>query len=593
MSRSLRMGTKKKLILSFAFHIIAILALLLIAKSADSVIRHGIVGSAGANVYYDAVNGARHLWNRDNRRYRTNYHTVSGYNRFYNALKEEGFDVHVETYKKFSSETLAPYDVFFVGEQTYHAAFMNDRERKALMDWVKDGGGLYTLAEHTSVHYSTEVLEAIYSDLPVKVRHDSICDTSQSRPVSPTWVDLAGDENHPVTKGVKEFRFYNGASLDTKHGILFSTKNSWSDKANPDLRPTQNGNKMRDPGERSGPLAGGAAFEYGKVRVVIVSDHNFMSNPTLYWGDHYRFSMNAMSWLAGERLNKDLFFAVGGLLILAAGFVLRRRFVNVLYISTRTLIAVGLAAAISVAGFYASRPAVYDFLVHTGNDASMKYMTKMLGGSFTMYGQWTKEPQLRPWAKKELKPGYDALFLSAPTRAYTDDQLDIIDGYLSRGKTVVYLATMESLDSSAGKQLKSKFDFDVEISDAPPVKEGKRPFGVHGPRKWVESIHRFYVYDNLRGLTVKKGLKPVVHLTYGNYHIGDGGYRNSKHHFDVLSSTDTGGGEFWLVAPVELFTDKSLKNLYKDPDVVRQQMAEFVIRLGKFAVGDNSKYYVN
>lgn len=583
----------RKGLITAIYHLLALAAILAVVGSVDSIATHGLTGVKGAKVYYDGVNGSRHLWNRANKRHRVAYHTVSGFNRFYNALFEEGFDVHVETYDKFNRRILNDYDVFFVGEQTYHAKYMTEQERSDLLAWVKDGGGLFTLVEHTDAHYMAETFEAIYKDLPLKVRRDGICDMNQSKPISPSWVDLTSKEDHPTTKGVREYRFYNGASLDTKHGVLFSMKSSWSDRYNADDRPIQNGNKRRDPGELSGPLAGGAAFEYGAGRVVVIGDHNAMSNPTMYWGDHYRFVMNSMKWLAGDRFNLDALGIAGALAIVLALFLLRRKLGGDLVFSRKTLAATVVAAALVAGGCYLSRPPVYDFFIHHGNDSTMKYMTKRASGFFSLYGQWTKEPQLRPWAHRDLKSGYDSLFLSAPSKEYNEDQLRIIDDYLSRGKTVTYLATLESLDSPAGEQLKKKFGFEVEKSDSPPVSSGRRPFNVHGPREWVESIFRFYIYRGQTGVSVKEGIEPVVYLTRGNYHIHENGWKNTRHHFDVLSTKEVGGGEFWLVMPVELFSDTYLKNLYTDSDVVRQQMAEFVIRLGKFSVGDHSQVYVN
>ena len=583
----------KKYLITIGCHLVLLVAVLLVVVAIDSVARYGITGVKGADVYYDAVNGARHLWNRANKRHRVAYHTVSGFNRFYNALFEEGFDVHVETYSKFNRSVLDDYDVFFVGEQTYHAKYMTEQERADLLSWVEDGGGLFAVVEHTDAHYMAETFDAIFGDFPVKVRRDGICDLNQPQPLSPSWVDLTSDESHPTTKGVREFRFYNGASLDTKHGVLFSMKTSWSDDHNPNSRPIQNGNKKKDRGEIEGPLAGAAAFEYGKGRVVIVSDHNAMSNPTMYWGDHYRFVMNSMKWLAGDRFNLDALLIPAALILAAAVIVLRRKRGGDVLISRKTLAATLILALVLTAGCYLSRPAVYEPFVHNGNNPAMKYMTKRKGGHFSFYGQWTKEPQLRPWAHRELKAGYDALFLSAPQDKYDEDQLEIIDDYLSRGKTVTYLANPKSLSSPAGAQLKEKFGFDVEIAQTSPTAKGRRPFNVNGPREWVESIFRFYIEKGVTGMTVKKGLDPVVYLTRGNYHIHEEGWKNTRHHYDVLSEKEVGGGRFWLVMPMEIFDDSNLKNLYVDADVVRQQAAEFVIRLAKHAVGDDTVYYVD
>jgi hypothetical protein len=321
--------------------------------------------------------------------------------------------------------------------------------------------------------------------------------------------------------------------------------------------------------------------------VVVIADHNSMSNPTLYWGDHHRFVMNAMRWLAGERFNRDALFAVAGLLLLGVvGFSVRRRRDRVI-LNRWVIGATGALSVAAVAGMTLRHPAYADLFLHTGNGTDMTYMTKSARGYFTLYGQLTREPHLRPWASNTLKAGHDALFLSAPTSPYSAEQLDIIDDYLKRGKTVVYMASIRSLESPAGRQLQERFDFRMRVGDAIRI-NGRRPFLVNGPRDLTQGVFRMYVYGGSRGVTVDSGLQKQVWLTWGNFHIKDRDWRNTRHHFDLLSSKEIGGGRFAVLAPVELFTDYTLKNLYQDADVVRQQMAEFIIRVAKWTIDDDT-----
>jgi len=564
------------------------LDLLSLARDARSLIRHGVTGHQEANLYYDAYHGARHLWNRDNRRHRIAYHTVSGYSRFYHALQEEGFDVDVVTGRGFDRAILDGYDVFFIGEQTYHARFMTEKEQRELVEWVKDGGGLFAVVEHTNAHYMADVFDLLFKDLPVRGNRDSIADLDQSQPLSPTWVDLPVAKDHPVTRGVKEYRFYNGCTLDTDHGVLFSSKTSWSDRFNPRDKPIQNGNKKRDPDEKPGPHAGIAAFTHGKGRVVVVGDHNAFANPNLYWGDHHRLGMNAMAWLAGSRVNPHLYLLFVSLATLLACIFLARK----LKVPAWRILGVSLlAAAVIAAGWIGTRPASVDLFVHLGNDPQMKYMTKEPGGYFTLYGQWTKEPQLKPWASTTLKPGHDALFLSAPRKRFSGAQLAVMDDYLARGKTVVYMASIDSLESEAGKQLQEKFAFRANLDRTLKLKKGRTPFLLHGPEALVEGLFRVYVYSGTPGVTVE-GLTHVVHLTRGGYHIEEKRWEDEEHLFDVLSEKRVGTGRFMVFAPVEMFNGRGLRHLYEDADVVRQQMAELVIRLAKYAAGDTSVVYV-
>lgn len=577
--------------LSLLLHLLIAVCLVAMVYGGWSLRHFGTTGHRGDRVYYDASHGARHLWNRDNRRYRSNYHTVSGFKRFCDALREEGFKLHVENYDCFDRTVLDKFDVFFIGEQTYHSRFMTDEEQKALLQWVKDGGALFIITEHTNAHYMAEVFNQLFEDLPVKVRRDSICDINQPGPVSPSWVDIPITRQHPITKGVSDYRFFNGASLDTPDGVLFSSQSSWSDTYNEKDSPIHNGNELRDPNELSGPLPAAAAFEYGRGRIVVLADHNALSNPTLYWGDHYLFAFNSMKWLAGDRLNKDILFLVVGAFAALTLFGVRAacKFSRQITKTTALINLVLLLACAIV--YYQTRPKHYDLLIHTGKEPAMKYMTKKAAGFFSFYGQFTKEPQLRPWASKQLKTGYDALFLSAPTKKYSPEEIQMIDDYLTRGKTVVYIATAASIRSDAGKQLQQKFAFKATIDASYKQKFHRQPMDVNGPRKWTEGIFRCYIYRDTPLIKVD-GLKPIVSLSSGGFHISEKQWLRKTYSCDLLSEKNVGSGRLVLLAPAEVFNDRALGNLYENADVVREQMAEIVIRLAKYACNDYSPHNI-
>ncbi len=570
--------------------LLVVAAVVAVAHGVESLARFGFTGDRGARVYYDAYHGARHLWDRDNRRHRFGYHTVSGYARFIRALGEAGYEVDVHDRAGIERSELDDYDVLVVGEQTYEGRFMTDGERDALLDWVKGGGSLFTIVGHSNAYYMGDVFNRLFADLPVKVRFDTIADAKQTRPYSVDWVNLQGnpDDLHPVAEGVHEYLMYAGASLDTPYGVMFSPQTSWSDAWEPSNKPVHDPNKAKDPGEPTGPLAGVAAFDYGEGKVVVVGDHSALSNPNIHFGDHLRFAHNAFDWLVADRPNPDLYWiAVGGALVLLVFGQRRRLGVHGA--------AHGLSVALGLVIFFwwgPGRPArAYDLFVHAGNGASMNYMTKNGRGYLTLYGLWTKEPQLRPWASQNrLEPGHDVLILSSPTVPYDEAQLEIIDGYLRRGKTVIYLASTRSLRSGAGKQLAKRFNYRLRINRAwPAPKKGRDHYLPRGPEDLLESIPRFDVRGGTLPVTVEGGLDPVVHLTRGGDHVSDEGWIRRICAFDLMSEKRVGlMGRFVVIAPIDLFNTGALGDIYKVHGLVSDQMAEFMIRVVKDAAGDDT-----
>jgi len=503
------------------------------------------VNDDGPRVYYDAVHGARHLHDRDNRRFRNDYHTVSGWFRFLQGLRTAGYQVHAESHACFDRQTLDAFDVFVIGEQTYHGRFMSDAERAALVDWVRDGGGLLATVEHTNAHYMGDVFNLLAEPLPVKARFDSLCDPATAHPSAPDWVKLASPSPHPVTEGVDAFWFYNGCSLDTDHGVLMSSDQAWSDRYDKADKPVHNGNKRRDPDELSGPLAGVAAFAFGEGRVVVLGDHNGLSNTELYQADHHRFAMNAVRWLAGADDRPEL-----------------------------------------VEWDY---PHGYDVLVHAPEGSDFHLHRKSDTSTFrALLAQWGKEPQLRAWAHPDLQAGYEALVLGAPMQAYTKEELALIDTQLAQGRAVIWMATLASLDSAASRQLQAHFGVSVAV-DTSENQALKLPLEVVGDEAWASGVLRIYAPKGTP--TIRwKGVEPVVQLRHGAWHIEQVHSRRPIR-IDLVAQKAVGEGTLTIVSPLDLFDDASLPDLLgAKQDVVRQQAGELALRLLKQPLGDDTQF---
>ncbi len=513
----------------------------------DGVPEPKLEGKSGLRIYYDGVHGARHLYDRDNRRYRTDYHTISGWYRLLEALRTAGYAVHTEDYACFDAESLAPYNVFMIGEQTYHARFMTDDERRDLVEWVKNGGGLFLTVEHTNAHYMSDVFNLLVQDMPIKARFDSICDPASSHQQSPDWMTFSTFKPHPVTEGVKLFSFDNGCSLDTEFGIMFSSDQSWSDKYDPKAQPVvHNGNKRKDEGELEGPLTGVAAFEYGKGRVVVIGDHNSLTNTSLYRNDHHRFAMNAVRWLAHAENKPEL--------------------IDWKY------------------------PNGYDFLIHTGAGSQFELHKKnRVLGYRTAYGFMGKEPQLRPWTSNTMRVGDNALFLGAPTKSYSEEELAMIKQALEKGEPVVWLATVQSIESEAGQQLQSLLDFSISLYEDSNLQH-PQPYEVIGSAEWTRKIFRVFVNKGTPNIKVE-GLDPIVQLSRGTKHVQDKQWEDRAVLIDLISSKNIGASKFYVIAPFDLFDDRGLSDLYAEgADVIRQQMAELMLMTAKLVVGDKTIY---
>ena len=586
-----RSSSSAKLLYSVFVLLVLCLACGLIVYGGRSVLKYGIKGHKGAKICYDAVHGTRHAWNRDNQRYRYGYHSVSGYRRFCRALEENGFDLHVEQYHEITSDFLDQYDVFIIGEQNHYSRFMKEQEQRDLMNWVKNGGGLFVIVEHTNCYRMGEIVNELLEPIPVKVRYDTIMDHYREKPnTRTTWVKLEPDLKHPITAGIGSVRFFNGASFETEQGILFSADTSWSDRYNPESNPVFDGNRKRDPNEISGPFAGAAALAYGKGKVVVVGDHNPFSNNNLYYGGHYGFAVNSMKWLSKVRYNLDVFYVLIGGLLLIGGFWLSVKKLSLVY-PVLVIVLIFFIMVPATVLFALIRPSGH-FFVHTGKSSDCYFWSKQETEYYTLYGQWTKEPQLYPWASETLRAGHDALILAAPMDSYSQSELKIIENYLGRGKNIVYLASIDSLKSAAGRQLMDVFDFNVSITSKRKSRYGMQPMNVRGDKEWTSGVCRFYVSKKLPEIKVEN-LEPLVGLSMGDYDYQADRKTDDAVIFDLISSKKIGRSRFYLVAPVEIFNNKGLSGISKEGTIINEQMCELAIRIAKFACNDFSSHYAD
>lgn len=280
-------------------------------------------------------------------------------------------------------------------------------------------------------------------------------------------------------------------------------------------------------------------------------------------------------------------WALAGALVLALGGIgLRRGRVD------RRASAAVLAGGVFAAGAWlwgqgtdARSYGIADVFVHTGNGSTMDLSSEAGSGYFSLYTHWGKDPAIRAWASAgPIEPGHDALVLAAPTVAYTPEQLAVIGGYARSGGTVVYLASATSLRSEAGQQLRDAFEVEVEFGE--PVLRDRAPYLAHGPDDLLDGVFRVYVSPRARPVRSGRGLTPLVHLSPGGWHVDDRMWTRRNCVYDLVSESRTGaGGTFMLVAPVELFDNRSLGGAYKVGDEVVQQTIDLSIRLLQRAAG--------
>ena len=229
------------------------------------------------------------------------YSDTYGYTRFFNHANANGYPHDRITGGYLTAEVLADYDVLVINLVHDTRPDFTEAERRAIVDFVHGGGGLFLVADHTNVYRHAERVNRFLTEMGITIRYESAVDEGAHSVEGKAWILIDDFADHPVTAGVSEISFLTGGTMDSAGGMAFISEQGWGDFWNPDNeeKPVgMYGNWIYDEDEDHGPLAVSAAVEHGAGRIFVIGDQNIFGNPYLYFIDNHKIAFNALEWLA-------------------------------------------------------------------------------------------------------------------------------------------------------------------------------------------------------------------------------------------------------------------------------------------------------
>lgn len=264
----------------------------------------------------------------------SNFHTATGrYRPFAELLQSDGYRVR-SVARRLDAETLANIDVLVVANalgdkaQPGSAAFA-EAECDTLRDWVRGGGGLLLVADHTPFGSAAESLAARFGvGMGKGYAFDRVADGGVTTQLTFSRENgLLGD--HSITKGrrasegVATVRSFTGQSLSVPEGAAVLMR------LGPNVREAADTDNLdaEDAAGRStgtaGPAAGsrsvaaggraqGIAMAFGKGRVVVLGEAGMLSaqlirspdgremrfGMNMPGNDNRQFALNVVHWLS-------------------------------------------------------------------------------------------------------------------------------------------------------------------------------------------------------------------------------------------------------------------------------------------------------
>jgi hypothetical protein len=264
----------------------------------------------------------------------SNFHTATGrYRPFAALLESDGYRVR-SLARQFDVEAFAGIDVLVIANALGDAAnpgspAFAETEGEAVRDWVRGGGALLLIADHTPFGSAAESLAARFG---VGMGKGYAFDRVAGGGVTTQLVfsrenGLLGD--HSITKGrqaseaVATVRSFTGQSLNVPAGaaVLMRLSPGVREAANTDELDAEDAAGRgtaaagQAPGSRSAAAGGraqGIAMTFGKGRVVVLGEAGMLSAQVVRYpdgretrfgmnmpgNDNRQFALNVVHWLS-------------------------------------------------------------------------------------------------------------------------------------------------------------------------------------------------------------------------------------------------------------------------------------------------------
>lgn len=243
------------------------------------------------------------------------YDRMHGYARAFESLERAG--VPTRTVRApFTAAQLGGASAVFINLVSGDNPGFWWSEVLALESFVRRGGGLFLITDHTNCYFHAEQLQPLTAAFGLELPPVTAADQGVGNTLSPTtvaWLRVRPVAEHPVTAGVGAFGFMTGGAVRVRPGVqgtvLAATSPSgWFDQWAPYLKEDSSGftgDLKRAPEEAPGPVPVMLAVGHGAGRVVVFADQNAFGATLVGYEDTERLFANTMAWVSGRAVTAE------------------------------------------------------------------------------------------------------------------------------------------------------------------------------------------------------------------------------------------------------------------------------------------------
>jgi hypothetical protein len=373
-----------------------------------------------------------------------------------------GHYYEVETIRQtLDASALSRTDVLIVKTPTRQYA---RNEIDAIEAFVRNGGGLFLVSDHTDVFGMTTYINPIASRFGLRFARDATYDLrSGDESVFQPWMALP----HPVVRGVPPLTFMTSCTLDAplrSHDVV-------TGRGLGTLRPDYSSDSfLPDDAERFiqprfGAFLQAVALPAGEGRVAAFTDSTIFSSFSLFLPGNRELLLNVIDWLNRRNTHgwlRPVLLGIGlSAVILLIPLARRGAFSNLMPGAVLAA-SVGLAGAWLVAEgvVRVSYPSVVAHTPYVSACFELSHSPKLRSRfdddaagaeSYVTFYVWTQRTGVVPAVESDLSDCGDAdlIVLVEPTESISGTYLDSLKRYLAGGGRVLVLDDPRNTDSSA------------------------------------------------------------------------------------------------------------------------------------------------
>ncbi len=342
-------------------------------------------------------------------------------------------------------------------------------EKNVIWNFVKEGGSLLVIGDHTDVGDIKEPLNEFLSPVDITYRFDSSIPLNLDEN---NWSYCYQLMHHPICKDVeKEYglQINIGASLNISLSSfpIIIGKYALSDKGNYFNSNMGNiGNYEYERDEQIGDIILAASTYYGQGKVVVFGDTtSFINSKSPYTN---QLISNTFNWLKSKDtvVTQNMKIVLSSVFLLLAFVIIvkfRKKFLSfhflTLGVCIALLISVSINSPAALKPVSESTTAFLDtshlerFNIKTSTDNSIDEMMYHISANGYL-------PYLKNNFLENNVGNKSIMIFNAPTKSFTEEEVDLLKEYISKGNLVILATGYE--DKTASIPLLSEFNLDIE-----------------------------------------------------------------------------------------------------------------------------------